>query len=193
MRLQKRCFGFARLEAFRALTICAVIAVTAAWPAAAQVNFDRPGGDYTSTVIKPADPALCAARCERDSKCQAWAFRYPTSENPAGACWLKNTVPARVEDDCCASGVRGAGVIEPRGGKVEYSTDRWGGDYRNFDLPPSPNGEVCRAACEADAKCRAWTYQRPGYFGATLSARCYLKSSVKPPRRRYYGISGVVR
>ncbi len=31
-------------------------------------------------------------------------------------CWLKNQVPARIEDKCCVSGVRGAGVVEPRTG-----------------------------------------------------------------------------
>jgi hypothetical protein len=159
--------------------------------AQAQVNFDRPGGDYTNIVVRPADPALCAQRCERDGRCRAWAFRYPSAENPNGMCWLKNVVPPRIDDTCCASGVRGAGVIEPRGSQTEYSTDRVGGDYRHFDLPPSANGAACKAACEAEAKCRAWTYQRPGYFGP--NARCYLKSQVKPPRRRPFAISGVVR
>ena len=157
----------------------------------AQVNFDRPGGDYTSVVVRPADPALCAQRCERDGRCRAWAFRYPSAENPSGMCWLKNVVPPRVDDTCCASGVRGAGVIEPRGGQVEYSTDRVGGDYRNFELPPSANGAACKAACEAESKCRAWTYQRPGYFGPQ---RALLPQEPgKPPRRRPFAISGVVR
>ena len=48
-----------------------------------------------------------------------------------------------------------------------------------------------KAACEADNKCRAWTYSRPGYLGA--SARCFLKHQVKPPRRKPCCISGVVR
>jgi len=173
------------------LALVALFLCAAGVPAAAQVNFDRPGGDYASVILRPADPALCAARCEREGRCRAWAFRYPSNENPNGVCWLKSNVPPRVDDTCCASGVRGAGVIEPRGGKVEYSTDRWGGDYRNFELPASANGAACMQACEAEAKCRAWTYQRPGYF--SQNARCYLKSLIKPPRRRAYGISGVVR
>jgi hypothetical protein len=35
-------------------------------------------------------------------------------------------------DSCCVSGVRGAGVVEPRNGAVETSIDRFGGDYRDF-------------------------------------------------------------
>jgi hypothetical protein len=195
MRFPQRNRWLARIECARiAFIICAIVAASGV-PARAQVNFDRPGGDYANVVVRPPvpDPAACATRCERDGRCQAWAFRYPTSENPNGICWLKSEVPPRVDDTCCVSGVRGTGVIEPRGGSVEYSTDRYGGDYRNFELPPSPNGADCMAACEADSKCRAWTYQRPGYFGQTLAARCYLKSQIKPPRRRAYGISGVVR
>jgi hypothetical protein len=82
-------------------------------------------------------------------------------------------------------------VIEPRGGPLEYSIDRFGGDYRNFDLQPDPTASACKAACEADSKCRAWTYLRPGYAGP--AARCFLKNQVKAPRRRPCCISGVVR
>jgi hypothetical protein len=193
MRLRTRWFrGVA--AALYALAICAGFALVSV-PARAQVNFDRPGGDYATITIHPPvpDPAACATRCERDGRCRAWSFRYPATDNPNGICWLKKEVPPRVEDNCCVSGVRGTGVIEPRSRSTEYSTDRYGGDYRHFDLQPSPNGAACKTACEADNKCRAWTYQRPGYFGQNLSARCYLKNHVKPPRRRAYGISGVVR
>ena len=42
-----------------------------------QAGFDRPGGDYTSFPVRGGDPALCAARCEREGRCRAWSFRYP--------------------------------------------------------------------------------------------------------------------
>ena len=89
------------------------------------------------------------------------------------------------------SGVRGAGVIEPRGGPIEFSIDRIGGDYRRFDLPPDPSGKSCQTACEAEEGCRAWTYLRPGYGGP--AATCYLKNHITRPQRRPCCISGVVR
>ena len=49
----------------------------------------------------------------------------------------------------------------------------------------------CKAICEADNHCRAWSYQRPGYGG--LAARCFLKDKVTAPRPRPCCISGVVR
>jgi hypothetical protein len=159
-------------------------------PAAAQVHFDRPGGDYTSAVVRSGDPAVCATRCERDARCRAWAFSYPDG-SAAAVCWLKSQVPPRVESNDSVSGVRGAGVIEPKRRAVEYSIDRNGGDYRDFELPSDPTGIACKTACEADAKCRAWTYLRPGYGSA--AAHCFLKDKVKPPRRRPCCISGVVR
>ena len=177
-----------RMRFFFALLLLVVVAAPAV---RAQVNYDRPGGDYTNFNVRPADPALCAARCDREGRCRAWAFRYPTAENANGICWLKSSVPPRIESPCCASGVRGAGVIEPLSGVVEFSIDRLGGDYRHFELPSDPTGKSCLAACEADNKCRAWTYVRPGY--GTPTARCFLKDKIKPPRRRPYAISGVVR
>ena len=160
-------------------------------PAIGQVGFDRLGGDYSSVTLRSGDPALCAARCERDQRCRAWAFSYPATEGANAVCWLKSRVTPRVPAPCCVSGVRGAGVIEPRGGPIEFAIDRIGGDYRSFDLPPDPTGKSCQTACEGDARCRAWTYMRPGYGNA--SAMCYLKDRLTRPTRKPCCISGVVR
>jgi hypothetical protein len=156
----------------------------------AQIGFDRRGADYLSFPLRSGDPAACATRCDRDARCRAWGFSYPTADRTA-TCWLKNQVPPRVEDQASASGVRGTGVIEPRFGMRESSIDRIGGDYRNIEVPADPSGEPCKNACDADTTCRAWTYARPGYVGA--NPRCFLKDRVMPPRHRPCCISGVVR
>jgi hypothetical protein len=160
-------------------------------PAQAQANFDRPGGDYQRAPVPSGDPADCALLCERDRRCRSWSFNYPTDVAGGAVCWLKNNVPARIQDNCCVSGVRGAGVVEPRNDAIETSIDRFGGDYRNFDLKGGDGEDACKAACTADNKCRAWTYARPGYAGK--AAHCFLKKDIKPPRRKAGFISGVVR
>ena len=157
----------------------------------AQVGYDRRGNDYTSFTVRNGDPAVCATRCEHDARCRAWSFSFPRTTDVAAACRLKNKVPPRVEDNCCVSGMRGAGVIEPRRGAIEYSIDRHGGDFRNFDTTTDAAGASCQSACEAEHRCRAWTYVRPGYISA--AARCYLKSKIPRPRRKPCCISGVVR
>jgi hypothetical protein len=160
-------------------------------PAAGQVGFDRPGGDFASFPMRSGDPAQCAARCERDTRCRAWAFSYPATESINAVCWLKSRVPPRVVAPCCASGVRGTGVIEPRSATTEFGIDRFGGDYRQVEVPTDPNGRRCQLACEGDQACRAWTYVRPGYVGS--SAVCYLKNRITRPLRKPCCISGVVR
>ena len=180
MRFFLRPFGF--------VACTAVLAWSAAW---AQTGYDRRGGDYYKFIIKSGDPAVCASRCEHDARCRAWSFSYPGTADTIATCWLKNRVPPRVEDNCCVSGVRGAGVTEPQKGAVEYSIDRTGGDYKTVDVRPDPGGAPCRAACEADNRCRAWTYVRPGYAGPT--ARCYLKDKIPRPRPKPCCLSGVVR
>jgi hypothetical protein len=160
-------------------------------PALPQAGYDRPGGDYSSAAVPGGDPATCAARCERDKSCKSWSFSYPASGAPQAMCYLKRDVVPPVASSCCVSGVRGAGVIEPRAGDLEYSIDRFGGDYRAFETSPDPKGKPCADACQSEQRCRAWTYRRPGY-GASV-ARCFLKDAVKPPRRRPCCISGVVR
>jgi len=173
------------------VTFACLAAAVAARPAHAQANFDRPGSDYQSSPVTSGDPADCALVCERDRRCRAWSFNYPTDTASGAVCWLKNNVPARVQDSCCVSGVRGAGVVEPRNSAIETSIDRFGGDYKNFELNGSEGDDACKAACSADNKCRAWTYARPGYAGK--DAHCFLKKDIKPPRRKAGFISGVVR
>jgi hypothetical protein len=159
--------------------------------AQAQSGFDRPGGDYANAIVANGDPAVCAARCEREARCRAWAFSYPSGANSPAMCWLKREVVPRVEAKCCVSGVRGAGVIEPHDDNLEYSIDRTGGDYRNFETTADPKGKPCADACQADNRCRAWTYRRAGY--SVTVPHCYLKEVIKPPRHRPCCISGVVR
>jgi PAN domain len=174
------------------LCLCLLITLLLPGSAAhAQVGFDRPGGDYGSFPLRSADPARCAARCERDSRCRAWGFSYPGTEGASAICWLKSKVTPRVKSPCCVSGVRGTGVIEPRTGVIEFGFDRFGGDFRQFDTATDANGKSCQAACEAEAGCRAWTYVRPGYI--RNSAVCYLKNRITRPLRKPCCISGVVR
>ncbi len=116
------------------VTFALLAAATSARPAQAQANFDRPGGDYLSSPVASGDPADCALACERDRRCRAWSFNYPSDVMRGSVCWLKNSVPARTQDNCCVSGVRGAGVVEPRNTAIETSIDRFGGDYKNFEL-----------------------------------------------------------
>jgi len=171
------------------LACAALLAFSAG--AAAQTGYDRRGGDYHKFTIKSGDPDVCAARCDRESRCRAWSFSYPGTEEQVATCWLKSRVPARAEDSCCVSGVKGSGVIEPQKGPVEYSIDRTGGDYKTVEVARDPAGAPCKAACEGDNRCRAWTYVRPGYAGP--AARCYLKDKIPRPRPKPCCISGVVR
>jgi hypothetical protein len=176
------------------LWLLVALAITPAW---AQSGSDRPGGDYSRFVVPSGDPAICAARCDRDARCLAWTFSYPGTVSIGGSnsaiCWLKNKVTPRVENSCCVSGVKGAGLIELRPGPIENAIDRYGGDYRHFDIANSPTVDACKQTCEGENRCRAWTYVRPGYLSPGAAARCYLKDRVMPPRRKPCCMSGVVR
>lgn len=174
-----------------AVAICIAALIFGTTAPHAQIGYDRPGGDYNSAPVRSGDPAVCAARCDRDKSCRAWSFSYPRTQAREAMCRLKNTVTALKEDSCCVSGVRGAALIEPKAGLMEFSIDRMGGDYRSFDIAADPAGASCAKACQSDNRCRAFTYVRPGYGGT--SARCYLKDKITRPRRKPCCISGVVR
>lgn len=175
--------------------LAALVLAAAAMPAHAQNGFDRPGGDYARFTVQSGDPEACAARCDREGRCRAWTFSYPGTAALGGSnlatCWLKSQVKPLVANRCCISGVKGAALLESRAGPVENSIDRVGGDYRNFEIPANQDVNACMKACEADNKCRAWSFSRAGY-GAPV-AKCYLKDKITPPRRRPCCMSGVVR
>ena len=170
----------------------AVLVMLAPEAARAQVNFDRPGSDYLRAQMSNGDPDECALLCERDRRCRSWSFVYPRDPVSGATCWLKNGVPPRQQNTCCVTGVRGAGVVEPRKEAIEPSIDRFGGDYRTFEVKNDDDGDdACKAACADDKTCRAWTYARSGYVGR--NARCFLKNDIKPPQRKPGFVSGVVR
>ena len=94
-RKQSRMWGGRLLRACCGGTRLSRLAIDATRPAQAQANFDRPGGDYQSSPVASGDPADCALVCERDRRCRAWSFNYPTDIASSAVCWLKSSVPAR--------------------------------------------------------------------------------------------------
>lgn len=70
-----------------------------------------------------------------------------------------------------AAAAAGAGDGAPR-----FNVDLWGGDYRSivYDAP-GRDWQHCRAACAAEAQCRAWTYVVPG---RQPHGECFLKDQV---------------
>jgi hypothetical protein len=70
---------------------------------------------------------------------------------------------------------------------LEPNVARPGADYVEYQLP-QPNVELCRSACDNDARCHAYTYAHPGMRGP--NAVCWLKSAVPPPVTNTCCISG---
>jgi TolB-like protein len=72
-------------------------------------------------------------------------------------------------------------------GQMEYGVDRFGLDYRGFELSAA-DPKICQSSCSVDPRCKAWTYVKPGIQG--ILARCWLKDKVPQPRANDCCISG---
>ena len=80
---------------------------------------------------------------------------------------------------CVGMSVPTASATQGLWGDFETDVNRLGSDYQSFDLPTA-DPELCRAACDDDAKCKAFTYVKPGLQGP--AARCWLKDVVAAAR-----------
>jgi len=69
---------------------------------------------------------------------------------------------------------------------LETDVDRPGGDYARIVM----NASICELLCNNDAKCKSWSYVKPG-SGASYDATCWLKGVVVAPTRKVGVISGV--
>lgn len=73
-------------------------------------------------------------------------------------------------------------------GGLEWNTNRPGRDFRWFELDNGADG--CASACQADQRCRSFTWVKPGVQGRR--ARCWLKDAVPAAAHNTECISGVM-
>ncbi len=76
------------------------------------------------------------------------------------------------------------------GQRSEQNVNRPGGDYRHFEVPIE-RYQSCLEACEADGKCKAYTYVRQGVQGR--KSVCWLKDSTPAKNPNRCCVSGVIR
>ncbi len=71
---------------------------------------DRPGNSYRKFVIARDVEAFVAVKqcedaCKKEAQCKAFTYVKPGIQGGDAVCYLKDTVPASVSDNCCTSGV----------------------------------------------------------------------------------------
>jgi hypothetical protein len=177
-----RCLLKAEVPEAQANTCC-VSGVKPQLPAGLEAYTDRPGSDWKSFDLKAPRPELCRAACDAASACKAYTYVKPGLHGPTARCFLKSVVPEARPNICCVSGVK-----PPLPAGMEDNTDRPGSDVKSFDLP-EPRPELCRAACEEEPACKAFTYMRPDV--QSTRARCFLKAAVLPARPNTCCAAGV--
>jgi hypothetical protein len=102
----RRGFHWVLTVAFVHLFACA-IPVGPASAADAESGIDRPGGDYRNFDLEPSIAGFgpCQSSCESDGRCKTWTFVKSGVQGPKARCWLKDSIPNAVKNNCCVSGV----------------------------------------------------------------------------------------
>jgi hypothetical protein len=79
-----------------------------------EARTDRPGGDYREVPRASWEGAeSCQQLCQHDAQCSAWTWVRGGIQGPNPRCYLKNTVPNPVQNECCISGVKTGGRPVP--------------------------------------------------------------------------------
>src|SRR4051794_12386971 len=177
-----------RMIRMRTLTVLVVLAIgckahdTGTLVAEVELDTDRFGRDFRAVDLASNDPAECRALCEQDARCRAFTLVKPGVQHELARCWLKGEAPApQPSSVCTASGVRSTPpASQPAPGALtfELDVDRRGFDFLQIEMA-TYDAELCRAACAADPRCRAYTWGKPGIQGA--HAHCWLKSDIPEP------------
>jgi hypothetical protein len=198
--------------------LLAMVALAAAFlagqaPAHAQGSSYQDGitfGVGRLSIFQSSSPQDCIAACQQNPRCRAWTFQRAQFDSAGrNLCHLHRAVYERSAHACCISGVmryRDQGYPGPGPGPAPgpgpYPGQRWQstlhdgvtfgtGNYRYFDIPGQSSGE-CQAACGADPKCRAWTYQRVEYNSRGVPV-CHLHRYIGERTSHPCCVSGVVR
>ncbi len=174
--------GFARTGAPGLHSSSRVPTTPAASAPAWKDRTNYPGGDFLSIDMATSNPTACKAACDKDPRCKCWTLVKPESPGGMGYCWLKDSIPPLVAEDCCVSGLKGASsgagaAATSSRYNLEENINRYGEDYRDF-LPSRADPEVCAEACSKESRCRAWTWVRDTLEGP--NGHCWLKNPAPP-------------
>jgi len=138
------------------------------------------GYDLPGMPLRKISLSDCQRACASDQRCQAFTYN-----NKHSACFLKSSGERVFRNPQADAGYKA--VLEPRLRLSEMGilegTDIPGGDYS--ELKDVGFG-ACSDACEANDRCRAFTYHGK-------SKRCWLKSQASPPVSSKRMISGIKR
>jgi hypothetical protein len=125
-------------------------------------NTNRPGMDISNHTVANANQ--CRNACNSHSGCRAWTYVKSSHK-----CWLKHNVPAAQPNNCCTSGVKAGGG--GGGGTANMVNNR---NFPGNDMGPGytvANAGVCRAHCNSNPSCRAYTYVKGNH-------KCWLKHTI---------------
>jgi len=138
-------------------------------------GYDHRGGDYDD--FRADDVEECRRACERDRRCQAYAFNLRTE-----VCYLKDEVNSRQRNLDTVTGTKERWAEETdRDFSEEEGYDYRGGDYDSFR---ADDVRECRRSCSRDRRCVAYTFNE-------RSDTCYVKDRLGARQRNSDTVTGV--
>mgnify|MGYP000854867016 FL=1 len=87
-----------------------------------EIDTDRPGSNYKNFDLSSPNPCECRDGCNKDTACKAYTYVKPGIQGQNARCWLKNSVPGKVQNTDCISGTKGGNQQKDCETKIEKKT-----------------------------------------------------------------------
>lgn len=160
---------------------------------AAAEGFDGTANDYAFSLKAEGLWQVCMD-AGFETRCREVSGEVMTLGEDAGSIssvrYLRPAVMAQA--DASVSRVPGHSASAPGTDEPPmFNTDFFGSDLREIIYDgPGMDWKSCKAACDDDRQCKAWTYVIPG---RTEYGECFLKEAVPEPSESECCVSGVKR
>lgn len=156
-------------------------------------GFDGTANDYAFS-LKAEGSWLVCMDAGYASRCREVTGEVPSLGDDAGSISSARYLGPVDQPRRPAMPTREPGQGTPDAGAGEppmYNTDLFGSDLREIIYDrPGMDWKSCKASCDGDRQCKAWTYVIPG---RTEHGECFLKESVPEPSESECCVSGIKR
>lgn len=156
-------------------------------------GFDGTANDYAYSIRTQGQWQVCMDADYQTSCMIVDGEMASLGDNGGSVSSVRYLGPGKMPTEAATAGLQ-SGPVSAAAAVADdwqpmYNVDLFGNDYREIAYgKPGSTWKTCKAACDDDRQCQAWTYVAPG---RTEFGECFLKAPVPEASESECCVSGV--